>query len=239
MMSAERVLIVNADDFGLSGGVTRGIIDAHRDGIVTSTSLMVRASASSYAAACAAECPSLSVGLHLDLGEWQWSDGEWRLIDAVVSLDDRAAVGREVERQFSLFRELIGRDPTHLDSHQHVHRSEPLRSVVGDLGRRLGIPLRHYTSWLRYCGAFYGQTSTGEPISDGVGVDHLLALIERLPSGITELACHPGYAGDLDSSYGEERVLELNTLTDPRVRALITRCGVRLTSFADISALAR
>lgn len=235
MTNTPRILIVNADDFGLSSGVTRGIIDAHLEGIVTSASLMVRRSASLQAAARAAAHPSLSIGLHVDLGEWRWADGEWHLVDRVVSVDDEAEVRREVERQHGLFRQLIGREPTHLDSHQHVHRDGPLRTVLGGLSRQLAVPLRQETSWVEYCGAFYGQTGTGEPVCDAVGVEHLLGLIEQLPTGITELACHPGYTDDLDSAYASERMLELNTLRDPRVRAAITRCGVSLRSFAGIA----
>ena len=68
-MVSTRYLIVNADDFGQSHGVNRGIMQAHRRGIVTSASLMVRWLAASEAAAYAREHPSLSLGLHVDLGE--------------------------------------------------------------------------------------------------------------------------------------------------------------------------
>jgi predicted glycoside hydrolase/deacetylase ChbG (UPF0249 family) len=62
-----RILIVNADDFGLSGGVNRGVARAHDEGIVTSTSAMVRRDAIDEAAQLARERPKLSVGLHVDL----------------------------------------------------------------------------------------------------------------------------------------------------------------------------
>ncbi|HEY3018590.1 MAG TPA: ChbG/HpnK family deacetylase, partial [Solirubrobacteraceae bacterium] len=103
-MTARRWLIVNADDFGLTAGVSRGIARAHRHGIVTSTSLMVDAPGAAAAARLAREHPGLDVGLHADArpDERDWS----------------GALARQLER----FRELMGRGPTHLDSHHDVHR---------------------------------------------------------------------------------------------------------------------
>ena len=77
-MSAERLLIVNADDFGQSAGVNRGVARAYEEGIVTAASLMVRWPAAREAAGYARERPQLDVGLHLDLGEWYYAEGEWR-----------------------------------------------------------------------------------------------------------------------------------------------------------------
>src|SRR5262245_64423892 len=117
-MHTARSLIVNADDFGLSAGVNRGIIEAHERGIVTSASLMVRGSAAAAAAAYARAHPALSVGLHLDLGEWAWRDGGWVSVYEVVRADDARAVVAEAARQLAAFRRLVGLSPTHLDSHQ-------------------------------------------------------------------------------------------------------------------------
>src|SRR6266508_4579544 len=119
-MTTERHLIVNADDFGQSHGVNRGIIEAYEKGIVTSASLMVRRSAAEEAAAYSREHPELSVGLHLDLCEWIYRDETWSPLYEVVPMDDTAAISEEVSRQLITFRELIGQEPTHLDSHQHV-----------------------------------------------------------------------------------------------------------------------
>src|SRR4051794_10723769 len=106
-------MIVNADDFGLSPGVTRGILRAHRRGIVTSTSLMVRGVHAAAAAARARDAPTLDVGLHLDLAEWRFSGGSWVANYVRIDLDDANAVRDEVVAQVGLFRELVGRDPTH------------------------------------------------------------------------------------------------------------------------------
>jgi predicted glycoside hydrolase/deacetylase ChbG (UPF0249 family) len=77
---AKKILIVNADDFGLSAGVNAGIIRAHEHGIVTSASLMVRWPAAAAAAALTRSHPRLSVGLHVDLGEWIYENDRWRQV---------------------------------------------------------------------------------------------------------------------------------------------------------------
>src|SRR5204863_697475 len=94
-----RYLIVNADDFGLSPGVNRGIIEAHENGIVTSASLMVRWPAAQEAAAYALASPRLGLGLHLDFCEWIVRDHEWVIAYEVVSMTDATAIDQEVARQ--------------------------------------------------------------------------------------------------------------------------------------------
>src|SRR5258708_5839654 len=141
-MTATRYLIVNADDFGQSPGVNQGIVEAHEQGIVTSASLMVRWPAAAAAAEYGCQHPDLSVGLHVDLGEWAYRDGTWAPVYEVAPLNDSTAVAEEVARQLAAFRRLLGREPTHIDSHQHVHREAPARSILTALARRLTVPLR-------------------------------------------------------------------------------------------------
>lgn len=117
-----------ADDFGQSPGVNRGIIEAHENGIVTSASLMTRWLAAGEASLNAREHPKLSLGLHLDLGEWIYRGGSWVPLYTVGALEDESAVEREVYRQVDIFRHLLGRDPTHINSHQHIHMRESARS---------------------------------------------------------------------------------------------------------------
>src|SRR6476620_5539695 len=117
-MLPSRTLIVNADAFGLGAGVNRGIVKAHDHGIVTSASLMVHMPAAPEAAALARERPLLSLGLHIDVGEWRFENGAWFPIYERVRQDDREALEVAVAEQLNLFRRLAGADPTHLDSHQ-------------------------------------------------------------------------------------------------------------------------
>ena len=233
----ERTLVVNADDFGQSPGVTRGIIEAHERGIVTSASLMVLWPAATTAAAYARTHGRLSTGLHVDLGEWIWRDEEWACRYQRVDLEDTLAVEREVRAQLERCRDLLGRNPTHLDSHQHVHRCEPVRSTLAQIANELGVPLRHVTPGIRYCGEFYGQTATGDPLPDSITVDALVWSLVNVEPGVTELACHPGYAEDLETIYQNERSVEVTTLCTDEVRATLAAEQIRLASFRDLAAV--
>ena len=206
------MLIVNADDFGQSRGINEGVIRAHECGIVTSASLMVRWPAAEQAAAYARAHPELSVGLHFDLAEWNYRDGEWHALYERVRADDAAAVEAELDEQLRLFRRLTGREPTHLDSHQHVHRDDPVRTLVLERARRLGIPVRDLDERVRYSGAFYGQLQNGEAYQAAVSVSALIAVIDALAPGVTELGCHPAAAVDFESMYATERLYELDSL---------------------------
>jgi predicted glycoside hydrolase/deacetylase ChbG (UPF0249 family) len=146
--------------------------------------------------------------------------------------DDESAVEAECRAQLEAFRALLGRDPTHLDSHQHTHMSEPVASAAGRLAAELGVPLR--ARGIRYEGGFYGQTGKGEPLPEAITAESLIDLVASLPAGSTELGCHPGLgmrAGE--SSYGLEREDEVRALCDPRVRETIESEGIELRSFAD------
>jgi chitin disaccharide deacetylase len=232
--TSAKCLIVNADDFGQSPGVNRGIITAHRDGIVTSASLMVRWPAVADAAAYARRHPSLSVGLHIDLGEQILRGGEWVPLYSVVPVQDESALTDEISRQVDVFDRLVGHAPTHLDSHQHVHLREPARGIVMDVARRLGVPLRNCSREVSYCGSFYGQADNGTSLREVLSVNGLIRILETLPPGCTELACHPAAECDLETLYSQERLEELKVLCDPRLRTAIATMGFELRSFADL-----
>jgi chitin disaccharide deacetylase len=230
-MVSTKYLIVNADDFGQSLGVNRGIIKAHRCGIVTSASLMVRWPAATEASAYAREHPSLSLGLHVDLGEKVFRTGEWVPLYGVIPLQDMTAIRDEISRQLDVFHHLMGHGPSHLDSHQHVHLREPVRTILIEVAQRLQIPLRHCSAEIGYRGSFYGQTAEGTPLPNVISVDGLVHILETLPAGCTELGCHPAEHCDLDTMYRRERLEERRVLCDPRVRAAITAMGIKLCSF--------
>jgi len=205
-MTEPRFLIVNADDLGLSAAVNEGVFAAHERGVVTSASLMVDRPAAVAAVEALAEHPDLAVGLHLE------PDDCWA--------------------QLERFRELAGRDPTHLDSHKYVHEAEPVRAVAETMAAELGVPLRNRQ--IRYEGSFYGRTPDGEPAPETISPEHLIELIRALPPGWTEIGCHPAAGPVPTSSYDAERQVELRTLSDPRVKNLLNVSDVRLCSFAQV-----
>jgi predicted glycoside hydrolase/deacetylase ChbG (UPF0249 family) len=229
---AERKVIINGDDFGLSDDVNRGISTAFEQGILTSTSLMAAGPAAAAAAAYGASHPQLSVGLHVDLGSWVFRNGEWVEQYHVVSWEDADAVAVEVTRQLELFRSLLGRNPTHLDSHQRVHLREPARSIFLRVAHSLNIPLRQLTPGVSYNGSYYGRTGKGEEIPGALSPEKLMELLKSLAPGITELGCHPGLGPNIgDPVYNVERERELAALLDPRVRKTMETENIELCSF--------
>ncbi len=232
-MNAGRHLIVNADDFGRSPGINEGVMQAYEQGIVTSASLMVRWPDAKSAAAYAG-LEGLALGLHVDLGEWVVREGQWKTLYRVVDPTDTHAVRDEVNHQLDLFRSLCGRNPSHLDSHQHVHLAD---RIVGDTleerADELGIYLRGRSN-IEYCGAFYGQGRDGAPAHNEIRKERLIDILQALPAGPTELACHPATRHDTDSMYGLERVLELHALCDPEVEQTIADAHLYLVSFSGL-----
>jgi predicted glycoside hydrolase/deacetylase ChbG (UPF0249 family) len=254
-------LIVNADDLGRSPGVDRGIARAHRDGIVTSATLMANSPHAADGAGVARAHPRLDVGVHLVLTfarplcdprsvpSLVGSDGEFpRGPSAIVGTGRVAAEEalREMRAQYARARELIGREPTHLDSHHFVQDEPAVAWAMAELAAETGAVARQQSETQRrqfrargirtpdrFCRAFQFEPHIG------VGaLERLLAEIAAAGAGATELMCHPGEPDEellATSSYARERATELATLTDPRARAALERAGLTLSTFAELS----
>jgi chitin disaccharide deacetylase len=218
-----KLLIVNADDFGMSPGVTAGIIDAHLQGIVTSTSLLVDTPFSEVAASAARKHPDLSFVLHACLTQESGI--------SAIDFDDTDLCRAELRRQLDHFTALMGRAPTHLDSHHHVHREPRLRHLFIELAEDHSLSLREYSN-IRYLSEFYGQWGqTTHP--EQISVESLVAMIDNLKPGVSELSCHPGHVDDgLQSAYRQERETELATLCASEVRRRLVESNVELIGFS-------
>ena len=217
-------LIVNADDFGASSGVNRGIVECHRNGVLTSASLMVTGAAVQEAVALSAENPQLSIGLHWDvIGE------DEREFD----LTDERAVRDEFHAQLQRFVELMGRTPTHIDSHRHTHLEDDVRDLFRELAAPLGVPLRD-DGQVHFIGGFYAQWEWGVTELKHISVEALTGILrDEVGEGWTEVSCHPGYmTPGYRSTYNTERQAEIRTLTDPRIRTVIDELGISLQSYA-------
>ena len=225
-MPTEKYLIVNADDFGASVGVNRGILDCHRNGIVTSASLMVTGRAVAEAVAMSHDCPRLSIGLHWDV----WGEDE-REFD----LGDTDKVRDEFRRQLDEFHRLLGRLPTHVDSHRHAHREPHVFPLFQELVAPLGVPLRG-DGRVRFVGGFYAQWEWQVTNLEYVSVPFFQRILRHeVPAGWTEISCHPGYPSpDYTAVYLREREFEIQTLTDPRIRQTIEELGIHLVNYAAL-----
>lgn len=222
-------LIFNADDFGASTGVNRGILECHTRGVLTSTSFMVTGRAVQEAISMSRDHPSLAIGLHWDV----WGEDE-REFD----LDDRPAVRDEFRRQLDLFHDLMGRMPTHIDSHRHAHRKAGLLPLFQELVAPLGVPLR-CDGKVGFVGGFYAQWQWMVTDLEKVSVPFLQGMLrEEVPDGWTEFSCHPGYRSpDYEAVYLIERETEVATLTDPRIRQTVCELDIELASYADYALL--
>ena len=225
-----KYLIVNGDDFGTSHGINRGIIEAHRQGILTSTSLLVTLPWSEEAARLARAVPDLSVGLHVHFP----SAGREPTLDR----PDAGSWRVELHRQCYRFEELMGCPPTHLDSHYNVHRDPQLLPHFLGVARHYGVPLREHCP-VRYLSKFYGQWG-GQTHLEQISVDSLLHLLKtHIQEGITELSCHPGYVDpDFPSTYSIERETELQTLCAPSIHTVLAEQQIHLIAFRDLGRLA-
>jgi len=225
----KKYLIVNGDDFGAGSGVNRGILEAHRRGSLTSTSLIVNMPWSEEAALLSRAVPDLSVGLHLNIAN------ERR--EPVAGPTDDGSCREELHRQLFRFQELMGRPPTHLDSHHNAHRDPGLLPLFLDLARQYGLPLREYSP-VRYFSKFYGRWG-GKTHLEQIGVESLVRMLEtEIQEGVTEVSCHPGYVSpDFPSGYSTERETELRTLCDPFIRQVLKEQSIQLVGFRDLGNL--
>jgi predicted glycoside hydrolase/deacetylase ChbG (UPF0249 family) len=221
-----KFLIINADDFGYGAGVNRAIAQLHDQGVVTSAGLMVNTPGTEEAVALAAARPRLSVGLHVN-----FTNEAQRLVE----FDDSEVCRRELRRQFDHFVALTGRPPTHLDSHQHVHRRPRCLPSFLELALEYGLPLRDRPP-VTFKGGFYGQWEYGVSQPAKVSFEALTRIVStELPHGIYELAVHPGYHdAAADYVYHRDREWERETLSDPRLPALLRDHGVELISYFDL-----
>ncbi|HEX6203612.1 MAG TPA: ChbG/HpnK family deacetylase [Thermoanaerobaculia bacterium] len=252
-MTPDRLLIVNADDLGRTAGINEGIFTAHRDGIVSSATLMVAYPAAEAAAAALADHPGLGVGLHVQLTGGRPTLPAERvpsLVDEEGRLPrqpDRIAgfatadVLAEVDHQLARFLDLVGRPPTHLDSHHHSHRVPVVLEALVEVARRHGLPVRNSSPVierrLREAGVATTAAFVERFFGDDTGLDTLVAILDGLGPGVTELMCHPARVDDelrADSTYTEARERELATLTDPAARQALVERGILLATFADV-----
>jgi predicted glycoside hydrolase/deacetylase ChbG (UPF0249 family) len=249
-----RLLIVNADDFNLTEGVSRGILEGYRRGILTSTTAMANLPGLESAVAPARDLPGLSVGLHVNLtfGPPVLSPERVRsLVDGTgIFVRDREHVAHagepeeireEVQAQARRFEQAAGMPPSHVDTHYHMHRHPAVFEAVMELAGKLRVPVRalapEMAEAIRGRGLRCADRLTGDVGAEAYWtVARLHGLIPALPEGVTEICCHPGYWDPAlaVSSYGRQREVELQALCDPAVLRAVEESGVRLISYADL-----
>jgi len=271
-------LIVSADDFGWSRGVNRGIVDAHLYGVLTSAALLVNFPAHADAARRARGCPALGVGLHLNivhgspladparipslLGTKGRFPGPFATLRRLLSgRIRRRELDLEIKAQLERFRETAG-EPTHLDSHKHMHAfgcfTEAVAALAGEMSvPRVRCPLPLFPGWswksrlLRPAGrrAAASFEKAGIRFPDGLvgedgmasrGAAELCRMLERIPEGVTELMCHPGYGSpDEDDvvpgvAVKATRESDLAALQDEALRTFLESQRIELIHYGQL-----
>lgn len=251
----ENLLIVNADDFGLSRGQNYGIIEACRRGVVTSTTALVNGEAAEHAAQLSRDVPALGVGMHFvltlgmplspmpgltrdgQLGKWIWELAE----QDALPLEE---ITRELDCQFNRFVDVFGKEPTHIDSHHHVHMIPAIFPLVAEFARRKGVAMRVD----RDVQALHGLSFFSVPTTDGFssafygeGIDEALFLKVLDDSAArgersVEVMAHPAFVDNTvrKSAYCWPRLAELDVLTSASLKYAIAERGYRLGTFRDL-----
>jgi hopanoid biosynthesis associated protein HpnK len=290
----ERLLIVTGDDFGAAPETNAGIIEAHRQGILTSASLMVTGAAAGDAVRLARESPDLAVGLHLVLVQGRpasppseipllvGADGLFReapiptglrYAATILGRDGRVQLTREIDAQLAAFAR-TGLALSHVDGHCNMHLHPMVLPVLLELAARRGVRAVRLTRdpllpalrldrahalrklgegtvfgalgrWAAPRLAAAGIVSTDRVLglhqTGRLSEAPLLAMVQGLPAGTTEIYCHPATAlapALTSHQAGYRGADEIAALTSPRVRAAVEAGGIRLGRYSDLFAAA-
>ena len=154
---------------------------------------------------------------------------------------DPAEVLAEARAQLARFQEILGRLPTHFDSHHHSHRTPAVLDAVVILGKETGRPVRNASPAMAERLRREGIKTTDRFLEDFFGEDatleRLLLILDRLGPGIAELMCHPAVVDDelrAGSGYAEPRARELLVLTSPEARRAVRDAGIELVHFGAL-----
>jgi predicted glycoside hydrolase/deacetylase ChbG (UPF0249 family) len=236
-------LIFNADDFGFTRDVNEGIVEAHRHGVLTATTLMANGDAFDHAVACARDTPSLDVGVHLVMVQGQSVASPGHAMPATLQELAFALLRRQIpvyEEAAAQIRKILaaGIRPSHIDTHKHTHLFPPVLDALARVAREFGIPWMRQRligsakalAGLRTTDHFAGFRDTGS-----LDEAAMIRTLENLPDGLTEFMCHPGKCGPelqrAATRLKESRAVELAALTSAEVRRVIERRGITLTDY--------
>lgn len=265
-------LIVNADDYGRSSEISRGIREAHLNGIVTSTTCMMNIPTTAEDVAVAVrETPNLAMGVHLVLTMGKPilprdkvptivdENGDNRkynpFIESIPNLN-LEEVKAEWRAQIEAFVKAAGKKPTHLDSHHHSSYFSPalfraMLELAGEYGCPIRYPLsptkkdeREFSETMKSAADLLDEFSPRRPdvffvnfYDEHATKEELLAILNRVGDGISEMMCHPGHVDGAfakESVYNFQREREFQIITDPSIKQAVESQGIQLITFAEL-----
>ncbi|HWP49228.1 MAG TPA: ChbG/HpnK family deacetylase [Candidatus Limnocylindrales bacterium] len=255
-----KYLIINADDFGLTPEVSRGILQTVREGIVTSTTVLINSPH-------VGELPELlktrvGIGLHFNL---TWGSPVSSPEEVPSLIDEKGffhsdpsflgpegesvyprkseEIQKELEAQVERFLRLLQKPPTHIDVHKHAHKYPTVLNPLIRVAKKYRIPVRAINSGMRTVLQENGLVTTdffmGGALPEGPywTKEQLLTTLIQVQPGVTEIMCHPGYVPEPIPGmfYNQQREVELRSFCDPEVQEEIKKQGIQLVDFSFIN----
>jgi predicted glycoside hydrolase/deacetylase ChbG (UPF0249 family) len=224
-------LIVNADDFGYNEKINQGIIAAHKDGVVTSTSLMVTKEGFNNAVELAKENSKLSLGIHLDLDEFFDIDHtRGKIIGFRQNPIDKVKIESEIKRQFdTVFSK--GLKPDHLTGHHHSHMVKEVFEILVPLMKQYNIPSIRFNKKIAYDPNIYEEQKNLLHSNNIIYPPHFIegwywGNIDE-PFTVAELMTHPGY-GELWREY------ELLASCDTKLKNYLREKNIQLITYTEL-----
>jgi len=214
-----KYLIINADDFGYSYSVNKGIIEGHLDGIITSTTVLVDANAA-HEAKNLKDYPNLSVGLHFNPKPDEDLETEFK-------------------RQLELFESIVGHKPDSIDTHKSPPSDkENMEMMLRKYTKEQNTPVRKLGK-VKFIRSFFGLNIdvTGSLDETKVTVKGLKNAIDEATDNVNEIMTHSGYCDDYllsKSSYNVTREKELKSILDPRIKPYIASRGIKLVNWVQL-----
>ena len=232
-MSEKVKVILNGDDYGYSHGVNRGIEKSIKQGILTSTSVMVNRPAAGEAIKLITN-KEISVGLHLDLTE----EGIKSLLGLMyIFAWSSAKIEEAFYQQINRFKEITGQIPHHIDGHHNVHVHPRVKPFVVNYARENNIPVRSL-SGAKFVLSFYGRSLRRWNDPEKVSAENLIRVLSGFKPGVYEIMCHPGFEDErlvkTKTTYVNQREAEVNALTDPKVRKFVDSSTIELINWKDL-----
>ncbi|MCC0762925.1 MULTISPECIES: chitin disaccharide deacetylase [unclassified Clostridioides] len=240
-------IIINADDFGYCEAVNYGIISAHNNGIVKSTSMMANMPGVEHGVKLLKENRDLNCGVHMTLscGRPLLSnlktivDKEGffirRITDEIIKKMDYDEIYEELCAQIERVKEL-GIDISHLDSHHHIHTLVNLKPVIEKIVNKYNLPIRggfeydlEYSKIVPLIDSFY---------KENVSEEYFIKNIEEIMKyDVVDIMSHPAFLDDYilnSTSYAIDRTKEHKILTSKKVKEFLRENGLVISSYRDI-----
>ncbi|NMS88435.1 chitin disaccharide deacetylase [Clostridioides difficile] len=240
-------IIINADDFGYCEAVNYGIISAHNNGIVKSTSMMANMPGVEHGVKLLKENKFLNCGVHMtlscgrpllsDLKTIVDKDGFFirRITDEIIKNMDCDEIYRELCAQIDKVKEL-GIEVSHLDSHHHIHTLVSLKPVIEKIVNKYDLPIRggfeynlEYSKIVPLIDSFY---------KENVSEEFFIKNIDKIMKyDVVDIMSHPAFLDDYilnSTSYAIDRTKEHKILTSKGVKEFLEENGLVISSYRDI-----